>query len=77
LKHQPPALTQRGKFLHLNFLFSLFAPAQKALLFMYFLETRVMRIFFLSSEEGILLHEVESRKNGGRAATAEAKADPH
>ncbi len=44
---------------------------------MYFLETRVMRIFFLSSEEGILLHEVESRKNGGRAATAEAKADPH
>jgi hypothetical protein len=43
---------------------------------MYFLETRVMRIFFLSSEEDILLYGVESRKNGGRAATAEAKADP-
>jgi hypothetical protein len=43
---------------------------------MYFSGIESDEIFFLSSEVGILLYGVERIKNGGRAAKAEAKADP-
>jgi hypothetical protein len=46
---------------------------KKALLFIYFFAIESDENFFLSSEvSDYLLHGVERKKNGGRAATAEA-----